>query len=55
MQKVKWAGFKKILMFMKDKDSIVNDPNVKVLSEKKLFQIDQLFFVIFVKNNQLFN
>ena len=27
----------------------------KVLLEKKLFQIDQLSFVIFVKNNRLFN
>ena len=42
-------------MFMKERDSIVNDLNAKALLEKKLFQIDQLSFVIFVKNNKLFD
>ena len=36
-------------------DKIVKDLNVGVLLVKKLFQIDQLFFVVLAKNSKLFH
>ncbi len=47
--------FKKILGFTIEKDKIAKDQNVKELFKKKIFLIDLLFFVIFAKNNRLFD
>ena len=52
---VKKVIFKKTLKFIKEKVLNVKESNVMVLLQKKIFPIDPPFFVIHVKNNQLFD